>query len=692
MSTPFKRGAVSLAAIQFVSLALALAPQSATAQGILESVVVTGQTSTGDVAKPFAVVESDTLLGSGATTVGEALRNQPGTSATGFGPNASRPIVRGQDADRIKILRNSAASVDVSALSFDHALPVDPFSLTQVEILRGPAALAYGGNAVGGAINLVDQRIARTPVQGIQSEFNALVGGAADQTAGGFKMDAGLGQGVSLHLGGFKRTTRDLEVPPFTDPDGVRGERVRNSSSKSDGASVAASVSTRQGYVGVLAERYNSNYGVPKSTDVRIGMEQERYALEGEQSFNTAAFSKVRYRLAKTDYQHREFEDGNPATLFINDGVDGRLELDLQAFVLGGFNISTTTGLQFERIDFSAVGDEAFVPSTATDQTGVFTIVRASKNPQTSGTFEVGIRADQVDVNAASSGVSPLVGPVAGGGVTGGPAINRSFAPTSLSMGYTTPIGSGWSLGGSISRVERAPSGFELYADGVHVATDAYEKGNPNLREERGRHLELTSTWEVALAKFSATAFASRYSNYIALIQRSGANSTFSGVDGEGNPFTVPVFDFTAVPAEFTGLELAYSTQYALGKGQFKPRAQYDLVRGKRTDGGGNLPRISPQRVVLSSEYAMAGWSLTPEYIWVDDSKASPGDPSVNGYNLLNFTVAKALKFSQVGGEVFASLQNITDELAFSATTLNTVRGYTPLPGRSALLGLKLVF
>ena len=422
----FERRAVALASLLFIAQTQALAQEP-----VLESVVVTGTADNPDsITKPFSVIKADKLNANGASTVGEALRYQPGVSATGFGPNSSRPIVRGQDSDRIKILRNSAATVDVSALSFDHALPVDPFALHQVEILRGPAALAYGGNAVGGVVNLVDQRIARKAVEGFQGEVNLLGGGAAEQTAGGFKLDAGLGQGVSLHLDGFKRTTRDLETPSFTDPEGVTGNRVQNSSSKSDGAAIGASFQTGNGYIGVSAERYNNEYGVPKSLDVRIGMESERYALEGEQNFNGAAFSKVKYRLAKTDYQHQEFEDGEPATLFVNDGVDGRLEVALRPFGLGGLNINTDAGIQFERTDFSATGDEAFVPSTSTDQTGVFTIFRAGRGQENSGVFEFGLRADQVDVNAASSGLSPQNGPVAGAGVNAGPAISRAFTRT----------------------------------------------------------------------------------------------------------------------------------------------------------------------------------------------------------------------------------------------------------------------
>lgn len=683
----FKRQAVAMACMLF-------AASSHAELTVLESVLVTGSSEPSEsIAKPFSVLSAPQLNADGASTLGEALRYQPGLSATGFGPNSSRPIVRGQDADRIKILRNSAALVDVSALSFDHALPVDLFSLHQVEIIRGPAALAYGGNAVGGAINLVDQRIARTPVQGVQSEFNLLTGGASDQNAVGFKLDSGIGQGISLHLDGFRRHENDLKTPTFTDPTGFTGTQVRNSSSKSDGAAIAVSKQLGEGYLGLSAEQSDKLYGVPKKLDVQIGLQNERYALEGEQAFPSAAIRQVKYRLGKTDYQHQEFEAGKPATRFLNDGLDGRIELGVNAFNLAGFKVSSTVGGQFENTDFSAIGEEAFVPSTQTRQAGLFALFSASPGGKGSGTLEFGLRADQVDVNAASSGESPFNGPVAGTGVSSGPAVNRSFSPQSVSLGYSKPLGQEWLLGGSISRVERAPSGFELYADGLHVATDAYEKGNPDLQVERGRHLEVNTTWTRAQSRFNANAFVSSYSNYISLIGRTGANSRF---DEDGDPSTaddlVPVFDFKAVPARFHGLELSYQTTYALWGGTFTPSLQYDLVRGKRSDGAGNLPRISPQRWVAKADWTKAGWTLSPELIVLDDSKASEGDPAVPGYYLVNLRLGKRFSLNRLGGEVFGSLQSLTDELAFSATTLNTVRQFTPLPGRSALLGLRLAF
>lgn len=681
----FKRHSIAFACILFLNSAQA---EQSTFVPILESVLVTGKAEKADsITKPFSIVQPKEFNTNGASTLGETLRYQQGMSATGFGPNASRPIVRGQDADRIKILRNSASTVDVSALSFDHAVPVDPFSLHQIEILRGPAALAYGGNAIGGAVNLVDQRIARKPIEGLQGEVNLLGGGAADQTATGFKLDAGLKHGISVHLDGFKRAASDLDTPTFVNPNNISGNQVQNSSSKSDGAAIGTSIKTNNGYVGISAERYNSNYGVPKSLDVRIDMENERYAIEGEENLAYATFKSVKYRVGRTDYQHQEFEDNNPATSFRNNGLDGRLEIGLHPFELANYSINTQTGIQFEHTDFSAIGDEAFVPSTKTRQTGLFAIFNIANPLENRGVFELGLRTDHVKVDASSTGESPVIGPVLGAGVSNGPASGREFSPKSISLGYTRPLVGSWFVGGSLSQVERAPSSFELYADGVHVATDAYEKGNPNLQEERGRHIELTSVWAQNKSKFNATVFASRYNNYITLTGRNGADAQFNN-GGE----LVNVFDFIPVPAKFQGLELSYQTKYTIKTGQLKPTIQYDLVRGKRTDGGGNLARISPQRVVASTEYAWQGWALTPELIWVDKSKPSSGDTQVNSHQLVNFRVSKAFSLSNSGGEVFANFQNLTNELAFSATTLNTVREYTPLAGRSALLGIKLIF
>ena len=694
--TVLAKACLSLFAANVALLNNSAYAQSAQAQGEqirqLESVVVTGSAYPQDaITKPFTVLTNTAIFKQNASTLGEALRYTPGVSTSDFGPNSSRPIVRGQDSDRIKILRNSAASVDVSALSFDHAVPVNIYSLTQIEVVRGPAALAYGGNATGGAVNMVDNRISRQALEGINGDIQYQGLGASHQNGWGGQFNAGLGNGVSLHVDGFTRKTQDLSTPDFTDPQGIRGAHIQNSSTKSDGAAIGTSIQTGNGYMGISTEQYNSEYGVPKSLDVRIQMQNQRHSLEGEQHFRGAVQS-IKYRLASTDYQHQEFENGQPATLFSNKGTDGRIELELAPLTFGDVKMNSTTGLQIERTDFSAIGEEAFVPNTSTHNTGAFYIAKLGKNQHE---LQLGARIDSVDVNADSTGTSPLNGPVTGNGVANGPAAARTFSPTSVSLAYKNTIGAGWTLAGTASRVERAPSNFELYADGLHVATDAYEKGNPNLQEERSNHYELSSSWQGGIqnkSRFSATLFTSRYSNYIALLGRTGANSTYSSLDNLGNLINQQVFDFTAVPARFQGIELLYSTETNHANATLRPMLQYDTLAGERTDGGGNLPRVSPQRLRASLQYSRNAWSVTPEILLVGSSKASVGDPSTGGYGLLNMKISRQLEFGQYGAQLFANLYNLGDKLAYSATTINSVRDYTPLAGRSASVGIQVLF
>ena len=277
----FQRRAVALASMLLIANAQALAQEP-----VLESVVVTGTADKPDsITKPFSVITADELNASGASTIGEALRYQPGVSSTGFGPNSSRPIVRGQDSDRIKILRNSAATVDVSALSFDHALPVDPFALHQIEILRGPAALAYGGNAVGGVVNVIDNRIPSEAVSGVQGKAQLQVGTGNDERSVAGLVEAG-NERYALHLDGFDRRTGDVRVPVSLDctkpgsPANIR--RICNSASQSSGGAVGASTFWDHGYLGASVNTYQSDYGTVAEDEVTIGMKTTRYALEGQ--------------------------------------------------------------------------------------------------------------------------------------------------------------------------------------------------------------------------------------------------------------------------------------------------------------------------------------------------------------------------------------------------------------------------
>lgn len=700
MNKPFPMRPVAHACA--LVLSLATLPVNAQERTVLESVVVTGDTPVDATIKPLTVLDNAELNKTGAPTLGDALQRTPGVSVTGFGPNASRPIIRGQDGDRVKILRNSSPTIDASTLSYDHALTIDPLTIQQVEILRGPAALAYGGNAVAGAINLVDQRIARSPLTGVSGGLTLLGEGATRQNGAGLQLGVGLGKGWSLTVDGTRRRSGDLRTPNFTDPgadpttpaDDFQSRRVGNSSAQSRSAGAGLSWGDDRGYVGVSTEETNQNYGVPKALDVRIGMTSRRNALEGQRTLG-GFVEQVKYRIAQTDYQHQEFEGGAPATLFSNRGLDGRVELVLSPSRFGNYALRGTTGLQFERSDFSALGDEAFVPSTTTRSTGAFYVAQLKSQAQGAGQWELGLRSDQVSVDAASTGTSPLNGPVAGAGVTGGPAESRNFNPNSVSLGYQQPLTGGWTVGGSAARIERAPTSFELFADGVHVATDSYEKGNPTLKEERANHVELNTGWASGAARFKANLFQTRYANYIALIGRPGAGpgglEQFDNMD-PADPVVVPVYDFRAVPATFKGLELSAGTSLNWAGWRWSPQLQYDRTRANRRDGGGALPRIAPQRVLGTLDIEQGGWRISPSVEWRDSSPGAANDPATDAYTLVNVGVNRRINLGGTAADVFVNLNNLTDELAYSASTIATVRRYTPLAGRSALMGVRWQF
>lgn len=657
-----------------------------TAAAELESVIITGGSSTDDsIDKPLSVFRTPSKLGSQTGTLGDALQHQLGISSTQFGPNASRPVIRGQDSDRIRILRNSVTSVDASALSFDHALPFDLLSVDQLEVIRGPAALAYGGNAVGGAVNVVDFRIPRQAIAGNEGELNLLTGGGTPQTSTAGKFRFGGDTGLQIQLDGFRRHSSNTSTPAFTDPDGIRGRRIQNSSAQSEGGGFGTSWVGDRGYTGVSVEEYQSQYGVPKALDVRIRMDNTRYALEGQQNLETQALTGLKYRLGKTQYQHQEFEQEQPATRFANTGTDGRLELNSH---WGDF------GFQWENSDFSAQGAEAFVPNTSTHNAALFYL---GQTRGLGGVWNFGLRAEQVRIEAQATGLNTGASPVQAGQGFAGPADSRGFTNQSASLAYSQAITPRWTLTGTASYVERAPSSFELYADGLHVATQAYELGNPALSHERGKHLELGSVWRSSetkgAAQLRANAFVSRYSNYIALLARTGANA-FAGIENEdtGAVEQVQVFDFMAVPARFHGAELEWSQTLQGAGGQWTPRVQLDWVKGERTDRSEALPRITPARLIVGSTYTRGTWTLSGELIHAQRSTPGAGDSTTPSYTLVNASIEKNLQVQGNPLQVFLKLNNLGDELAYSATTVNTVRDYAPLAGRSALAGVRYLF
>lgn len=659
----------------------------------LDSVVVIGERVQPEaLAKPLSVIDSDELSRRQASNLGETLRGLPGVSATGFGPNSSRPIIRGQDGDRVKILQNSAPTNDVSAMSFDHAVGVSPYALQQVEILRGPSALLYGGSAVGGVVNMVNRRILRNRLDEVSRSVDLRVTSANNNRQGAFELESPLKGDWFLHLDAFTQKNTETRTPLFTDngEDPVTGRRVRNSSADSKGLGLGVSKVVGTNHWGFSVESDRSNYGVPKETATTIDMNRHRLGFAADQALSGGLLDRIRVRAGVTDYQHKELEDGAVASTFKNQANDVRLELGHRA-VAGWKGL---VGMQWEYSDLNVLSEEEpLMPRTKSPKLGMFVLEETELGK---GTLRMGGRIEQAQVKAdrtfsvAGYGDGDNDGRDDEGTITtSGATQSKSFTPISVSVEYSHPLSTKTSLGVSVSHVQRAPSNYELFAMGVHHASGLFEAGNTGLGKEKGNHLDLTLTHSLGKSRLKASAFYSRYSNYLTLIKRSGANEDFYHEHEPGEIEPVSVYDYSGVGAKFYGAELEYGTSLTQGSWTIAPKLTYDYVIGKRTSNNAYIPRLTPQRLTPALDLRSGPWLFRGEVQLVGKGKLGENETvQAAGYSLVNL-----LMQHQSGRHVwFIKGTNLTNRLAFNANTVDEVRQFTPIAGRAVEAGVRVFF
>ena len=648
----------------------------------LDSLFVVGQDINPDsVARPLVVIDENELFRRRATTIGELLRGLPGVSASGFGSNASRPIIRGQDGERVKILQNSSPVNDASAMSFDHAVGANPFALEQVEILRGPAALLYGGNAVGGVVNLVDRRILRERIDSPRRAVDLRFDSANDGKQAAAEAEAAMAKDLFVHLDAFAHRNGDTRTPVFTDndEDPVTGKRVRNTAARSHGMGVGFSHFGPGGHWGLSADRYHSTYGVPRETGTTIRLDRDRIGLAAESVQMHPAVERVRVRGGVSDYQHQEIEDGEVASTFLNRSHDARVEVALKP--RAGWR--GLYGAQWEYSDFrvDGNGEAPMQPRTRSPKLGAFGLEERAVG---AGTLRVGARLDRAEVRSDNTfSVSTYGNENEEGSVaTDGPGKRRSFQPISASLEWSMP---GGTL--SLSHVQRAPSATELFSAGIHHASGLFEQGNPALGKERGNHLDLTLSRSAGVAQLRASAFLSRYDNYVTLIRRSGPDSIFHHEHAPGEMEEIPVYDYAGIPARLYGGELELRTRIKIGKWEATPALIYDVVLGKRSDTGSRLPRLTPQRLTPSLDLRSGPWRIRPELSLVARARLGENESvPAAGHGLLSLLV----EYRQGRVTWFATGTNLTDRLAYNATTVDEVRAFAPIAGRAIKIGARL--
>jgi len=672
-------------------------------------IVVTApvQQSEADVLSGTSIVTGEELQRSIRPTIGETLARQPGVSATSFGPNASRPVLRGFQGERIRVLTDGIGSIDVSNTSVDHAVVINPLLAERIEVLRGPSALLFGSSAVGGVVNVIDTRIPRTvPENGYRLSGMATYGSAATERSVAGATDVAVGKQFVVHADGSYLKTDDLKIGGYVLSPRARAEaqaaaaqaprdplnfgrlanlsgRLPNTASETWTAGVGGALITDTGSLGIAYSHYDSLYGVPirytltpggeKPEAPRLSLVQNRLDLRGEIETGGGFLDRIRLRAGAAQYRHYELEeDGGIGTAFYNKGIESRLEL-VQSKRDGWQGAS---GVQFFNRDFDVRGDEAFLPRNNTAQVGLFTLQQLDR-----GAFkmEAGARYEHTSLTARTA--------VADNRFFRG---QRSFDAFSGSVGASYGFAPDWRAGLNLSRTERAPSAEELFANGPHAGTEAYELGNPNFKKEASWGIEATVHGHGEGYSFDASAYYNRFSNYIydALVTQTPC---VAAAAPSGRTVDLPCFQYAQADARYYGIEAEGSVRLAtIGTYAISADLLGDYVHAQILNTG-PAPRIPPLRLLggLEAQSDRVNARVEVERSF-RQSRVLGLETPTNGFTLVNASVQLKPWGAVNPTTLTLSANNIFDVDARRHASV--LKDFAPLAGRDlrATLSFKL--
>lgn len=620
---------------------------------------------------PVSILSGRELSLKRESTLGDTLNGIPGVAATHFGPNASRPVIRGLDAERVRIMQNGVGVLDASSLSFDHAVTIDPLVIEQIDVVRGPAALLYGGSAVGGVVNAIDHRIPTESVTGVIGRAEARVGGPDSQNNLASVVDVGNGK-IAIHADAYTRKTSDLNIPRFAvssrknqaDPSILRENhgKLVNSSASADGGALGASLTFDNGYIGASYSDFNSNYGTVAEAAVRADMKSQRWDLASEFKDLGNIINRVKARMAYTDYQHQEIEGGTVGTTFKNNGVEGSVELGHAKFS----SIEGVVGFQFQNTRFEALGIEAFVPPVQTQNHAIYVYEEMPLNIWNLEKLKLsfGGRAEHTTLDANPWAKLPT-------------AQAASFNAYSYALGGLYTLNSNWSLASNLSHNERAPSYFELYADGAHLAAGQYEVGNASFNKERSNGLDAQIRWKDAKNSFNFGAYYTRFSRFLGLLDTGNIDVDTS----------LPIAQFSTFAASFKGLE-AEGKFNLVDHLDLKLRGDY--VRASNLDNSQALPRITPLRLGAGLHYQKNALGARIDMLHAfKQNRMAENELATDGYTDVSALVTYKLPI-KLNMELFAKANNLLNQEIREHSSF--LKDLSPAGERSVLIGMRADF
>ncbi len=647
--------------------------------------------ATSKSARPVTVLSGDELRTKAGQTIGDTLKNEPGITSQSFGPGVGTPVIRGQSGPRVRVMQNSLGNNDVSSLSPDHANGVDPIIAERIEVLRGPSTLLYGNGAIGGVVNVIDNRIP-------EQVPDKLLGGAAEQrydsatteASSALKLEGGKDM-FAYHVDGFYRDQGNVHIggqpidesaaratdptlegtPVLENPAGL----INNSNARSRGGSAGASIIGDAGLAGAAINSLEKNYGIPPngtgSPPVRVQLNQTKYDFKGQLNKPFALAKELRIKFGYTDYKHVELDGGIPATTFLNKSYESRLELEHQPIGI----VKGVLGFQSVNSQFSALGLETLVPTSNIDSYGLFAIESFAIGDVT---YELGVRGEW-------QGIAPEE-----------TYSSVSYVPISGSVSALWDITKQHQVSLAVTQSQRAPQVQELFSKGVHDATMSFELGDPDLQKEISYNLDLGYRFNADWMTAEINLFHNWVSDYIFQQQ---ANEVFNeDLDGfeaicSGPPGAcLPVLQSAQANAIFRGFEAR--TVFPLMQNRYGALDLTlfgDYTRGS-FDQGGDVPRMPPLRYGLQLSYEKNNWTADAR-LTRGEAQTHAGENQSNtpAYLLLNLGAQYRLaSFHDSEVMLFARGKNMLNENIRNSTSY--LRNFAPESGRSAEIGIRVSY
>ncbi len=663
---------------------------------VIEEVLITSPIHKTEAYTAHAVnsIDQSQLQSLHKDTLGEMLQGEAGINITSFGSAVSSPVIRGQSGGRVAVLQNNMLAQDASTISPDHAISIEPLLAEHIEVIRGPSTLLYGSGAIGGVVNVIDNRIPTQRVDGFSGAMEFRRNTTHNGETGVIKLEQGVNN-IALHLDGVFSQQDDMHIPGYANrfihdaEDLSHKSELDNSYYKRHNGAVGASWIGENAFIGASYSYQNNQYGIsghshshsdddhddhamelfsPSHEGTYIKMVQRQLNIKGEvRDFGITEV--LRFSFVHSNYNHLEIEDGIRGTRFTNKANQGRVEWVHKPWR----NMHGAIGVQVSDRDFSAVGLEAFVPETEERSTGIFAIEEFHLDTVT---LELGGRIDYKKIDSVIDS-------------------SRSFTTYSASISSLWEMSKNQTTAVILSHSQRAPEIEELYSNGVHISTQSYELGNDRLNKERSNNMEVNYSFTHAGWRIKSSLFYNKVSDYIF----EGNNGLiFNTIDKKFETYCndhdedcLPVYQYEQQEAYFYGYEASVDYDLLKGVNNLTLSMFTDGVKG-RLDSGNNIPRLPPRRIGFGVDYDYAGFNINASWIEAAAQKhTGKNETQTAGYSLLDAGIEYTLQTPQaLSITLFLKGHNLLNEKIRHSTSF--IKDIAPAAGRNISVGIRAQF